>query len=410
MKVLMVLPGIGPALGGPPRAAIEMATALADRGVAVDIVTTNANGISRLDVPTETWIDRGSWRIRHFRCRGPTKYALSGALLAWLARNVSNYDVVHTIGIFSLPVTVASLLCRRRGIPYVMSLHGMLEPWALTHKAWKKRLYFPLFEKPALIRAGAIQVLTAAEAKAVAAMAIDTRVEIVPNGINPLEQAAAAGPERFLDAYPRLRGKKRILFLGRLDPVKGIDLLAPALARVRVQCPAAHLVVAGPDNVGYRTQAESFFFAEGCAEHVTFTGMLTGDLKDSALCAADAYVAPSRTEGFSVSILEAMAAGLPCVITRECNFPEAGAAGAAHVVELDARAIADALLTCLRDPQSAREMGSRARTLVERDYSWAHIAARMEELYFAVIESASVPGTRLLDNRRTSFQDASKTR
>ncbi|HZG39964.1 MAG TPA: glycosyltransferase, partial [Nodosilinea sp.] len=129
-----------------------------------------------------------------------------------------------------------------------------------------------------------------------------------------------------------------------------------------------------------------------CPDAVTFTGMLTGELKYSALAAVNLYVAPSYSEGFSMSVLEAMASGLPCVITTGCNFPDAARANAAKVVDIQADAIAKALIECLSDPLAAKTMGDRARHLVLNHYTWDRVAAQLIEVYTAILEKKSANG------------------
>jgi len=194
-------------------------------------------------------------------------------------------------------------------------------------------------------------------------------------------------PQLFYAAFPETRGRSLILFLGRIDPKKGLDLLARAFANVHVHYPNAHLVIAGPDNIGFSPTVEQWFVAANCRDRVTFTGMLTGELKQAALEASQVYVAPSYSEGLSLSVLEGMAVGLPCVITTGCNFPEAIVAQAAHVVDIEAEAIAAALIACLDNPPAARAMGDRARQFVLTHYTWDRIATQLIELYTAILSS-----------------------
>ncbi|HTL88172.1 MAG TPA: glycosyltransferase, partial [Leptolyngbya sp.] len=187
---------------------------------------------------------------------------------------------------------------------------------------------------------------------------------------------------------PALRGKTLILFLGRVDPKKGLDLLAPAFAQAYAQFPEAHLVIAGPDNTGFLPTARSYFEQAGCLEAVTFTGMLTGELKHAALAAAALYVAPSYSEGFSLSVLEGMASGLPCVFTTGCNFPEAAIANAAEVVEVDAIAISKAMQRQLADREAAIALGQRAQQFIFQHYTWDQIAAQLVQSYRNILDSS----------------------
>ena len=131
---------------------------------------------------------------------------------------------------------------------------------------------------------------------------------------------------------------------------------------------------------------KSYFSEVNCLDGVTFTGMLTGNLKYAALAAANIYVAPSYSEGFSVSVLEGMASGLPCVITTGCNFPEAEIEKAALVVEIDAKKITDALLWCLVNPEEAKQIGDRSRQFIFENYTWDKIAIKLEKIYSNILQ------------------------
>jgi glycosyltransferase involved in cell wall biosynthesis len=391
MNILIVIPSLGSIYGGPSKSVVELAQAIGNLGTNVDIVTTNANGSTTLDVPLHTWISEKSYRIRYFPYWNLFDYKFSLSLTEWLFRHVAEYDLVHTNAIFSYPVLPAYWACQWHKVPYIVTPHGMLEPWALSYKAGKKRFYYSLFEQPALERANAIQMLASSEAERIKSLKLKAPTAIVPNGIHRQDFETLPDSELFYQTCPETRNKQLILFLGRVDPKKGLDLLATAFAKVHSQFQDTHLIVAGPDNIGFLPTAQNYFTEAGCREAVTFTGMLTGSLKYSALAAATLYVAPSYSEGFSVSVLEAMASGLPCIITTGCNFPEAAAAQAAQVVNIDANEIALALMQCLSNSQQAKEMGQRARQLIFKNYTWDCIATKMIEVYSAIIKKAPLP-------------------
>jgi glycosyltransferase involved in cell wall biosynthesis len=391
MKILHVVPAIGSVYGGPSISVLSLANALGQIGIEVDIITTNVNGQQILDVPLDTWLQGEYCRIRHFPCWYLKDYKISTAMAGWLARHVQDYDVVNTHAIFSYSEFLAYRACQRHQVPYIIHPHGMLEDWALNYKSWKKTPYYHLIEKPALEKASAIRVLAQSEVNSLQRLNLGTRLDLIPNGIWQSDFRQMPDRREFDQAFPETAGKTLILFLGRIDPKKGLDLLAKAFGQVRQHFPNAHLVVAGPDNIGFRPEAESYFAETGCLEAVTFTGILTGSLKYAAFAAATMYVAPSYSEGFSMSVLEGMASGLPCVITTGCNFPEAAAANAAHVVAIDAKAIADAMIYCLRDPEAAQAMGQRARQLVLEQYSWEMIAHQMHTLYQKITQESRLP-------------------
>lgn len=378
MRVLCVSPYLSLVYGGTARVVQEIARSLGELDVQVDVITTNANGHETLDVPLDQWLENPTHRVRYFPCWHRYDLVLSTSLLSWLSRHVQDYDIVHTHTLFSPLLTLVHAICRKRQVPYAMTPHGMLEPWAMANKAWKKDFYFNWFEKPALQHASLIQAIALPEQKSLEALQLNQTV-LIPNGINPRNFQNLPSAQIFYQAFPSLQGKKLLLFLGRLDPKKGLDLLAPAFARALTEFPDLHLVIAGPDSVGFLPTVQQYFSASNCLDAVTFTGMLAGELKYSALQAAQVYIAPSYSEGFSISILEGMAAGLPCIITNTCNFE--AARQVAHIVPPNIDAITTALLNTLRSPQESAQMGFNARQFTLKNYTWPAIAQELVDTY-----------------------------
>lgn len=386
MNILLVAPYLALTYGGTSKSVRELATTIGNTGTNVDLVTTNANGKAKLDVPVNLWLSQETYRVRYFPCWNQEDFIISPALLSWLVRNLHRYDIVHTNTIFAPSISLTHWLCRLQNLPYIATPHGMLEPWALSYKTSKKRLYYHLIEKPLLTQAEAIQTLAHSEAKNLNALGYQQTI-VIPNGIHRQDFETLPSPEDFYQQFPETRHKTLILFLGRIDPKKGLDLLAPAFAQVRDRFWEAHLVVAGPDSIGFLPTVRTYFRKAGCLEAVTFTGMLGGSLKYAAFTAASIYVAPSYSEGFSMSILEGMASGLPCIFTTSCNFSEAAAANAAHVVDVNTNAIAEALMECFSQPREAQAMGDRAREFIFQNYTWDKMASRLIKVYTEIAQN-----------------------
>ena len=387
MKLLMVTPYLATTYGGTSKSVQELASSLGKLELSIDLVTTNANGTSTLDVPLQSWRASDTYRTRYFSCWHRRDFILSPALTKWLIIHLKGYDCVHTHTVFSPIISFTHWLCKLYKIPYIATPHGMLEPWALKYKAKKKRIYFDWIEKPGLQNASAVQVIATPEADHLQALGFNQTL-LVQNGLREKEYRVLPDAELFYQRFPNTRGKPIILFLGRIDPKKGLDLLAPAFATARLRFPESHLVVAGPDSIGFMSTAKKYFEEAGCLDAVTFTGMLTGEVKQAALTAASVYVAPSYSEGFSMSILEGMASGLPCVITSACNFPEAAAAKAAYVVDVDSQSIGSALLQCLNDTADAKALGDRAKTFILENYTWEQSAGKMIKAYESITKSS----------------------
>lgn len=383
MDILIVIPYFSFTYGGTTKSVKELAGELGKQGINLDVVTTNADGNQTLDVPIGEWLEQANYRIQYFSCWHKGDLIFSLSLINWLRQNLPSYDIVHTNTLFAPLVSVAHWLCRWQHIPYIVTPHGMLEPWALQYKSAKKQLYYRWIEKIALSQASAIQTLAPSESENIQKLGF-THSYVIPNGIHHYELANLAAPKLFYQAFPETQNKHLILFLGRIDPKKGLDLLAPAFGKIHQQFPDTHLVIAGPDHIGFLPTVQHYFEQANCREAVTFTGMLTGKLKSSALAAANIYIAPSYSEGFSMSILEGMAAGLPCIITKGCNFPEAEQAGVAKVVDMDSSAIALAMQECLSELEKAQEMGDRAREFILNHYTWDQVAAKLLKLYNSI--------------------------
>jgi glycosyltransferase involved in cell wall biosynthesis len=394
LKILLVVPALGPAHGGPSIVVPALAGALAREGLIVDIVTTDANGLARLDVPTHIWCEQKGYRVRYFRRLGRSEYKFSLSLLFWLIRHVCDYDVVHAALLFNFPILACATACRLRRVPLVLAARGVLEPWALSHKRWKKWPYYLLIEKPHVLRAAsAIHALTVNEARNIATLGLGRPIFVVPNGVDVDFDEDDTTAEEFFNAFPAARSKRLILFLHRIDPKKGLDLLAKSFASVHKQFPDTHLIAAGHDLIGFWPTAHAFFESMQCDGAVTYVGMLSGKMKRAAFATASLFVAPSYSEGLSISVLEAMAAGLPCVLTTGCNFPEAAAAGAALEIPIDPDALAAGISKLLGNPSEAQLMGQRARRFIQEGYTWTNVARKIASVYDAILSGAVIPNS-----------------
>ncbi len=298
---------------------------------------------------------------------------------------------VHIHGLWQASTSVAAGIAQTEGKPYLVSAHGMLETWALTNKRWKKRVYASLFERANLQSAACLHALTEAEANDYRRFGLTNPVTVIPNGVS-LPPVVSA--ENFFDRFPLLRGKRIVLFLGRIHFKKGLDILADAWARVGPLNPSAHLVLAGPDFEGTQAHITERLKNHGCLEQVTFTGMLSGALKWSALAAADFFVLPSYSEGLSVSVLEAMGMGLPVIVTEQCNLPEVAEKGCGWTIPPKADQL-EAVLTeaLLASSEHRIRQGENGRRLVADRYTWPVIGQQMGSVYEWLASGPSTGGS-----------------
>jgi glycosyltransferase involved in cell wall biosynthesis len=306
-------------------------------------------------------------------------------------RAVRGAQVVHFHGLWQGHTRLGARAARRANVPYLIAAHGMAEPWAMRHKALKKKVYTALVEGKNLRRASCLHALTRPEIGPLRALAPRTPVCLVPNGVDlsPFEDL----PTRAIleREYPELAGKFVLLFFGRLHAKKGLDLLAKAMGAIRGDHPEVHVLLAGVDGgalAPFLAAAE----AEGIADRVTAVGHVSGERARQVWASADAFILPSYSEGFSMAILEALACRLPCIVTTACHFPELAAVDGAIVVEPAAEAVTIGLRDLLdRSPVQRAEMAANGRALVEGRYTWDRQAARLAEVYEWVAGGGVVP-------------------
>jgi glycosyltransferase involved in cell wall biosynthesis len=286
---------------------------------------------------------------------------------------------MHIHGLWEQSTAMAARTARSLQVPYVLSAHGMLEPWALSNRKWKKIFYSALFERANVEGAACVHALTHAEAEDYRRFGCTRPVAVIPNGVSVPNDSS---PDLFISKFPALKGRKIILFLGRIHYKKGLDILIESWAELSKKSPEVHLVIAGPDFEETKSKLEARISELGLVQDVTFTGMLSGDLKWSAMAAAGCFVLPSYSEGLSVSILEAMAMGLPVVISDRCNLPEVGQAEAGWVIEPKQSELTTALADFIGNSRETnRKIGRKGSQLAARRYNWSIITQQFTELY-----------------------------
>ena len=367
---MQVLSDLHPKYGGISAAVPALASALATAGVSASI--------SAFGRPGEQYVppDLDAVHVHHWpSSRG--QWWAQPALQSTYRHSIRHADGVHIHGLWQQSSVVASRAALAQRKPYIVSAHGMLEPWALGQHRLRKQIYSLLTERRTLTNANCLHALTQAEALDYRRYAGPRPVAIIPNGVDVPENLS---PQPFLDAFPSLTGKRIILFLARLHIKKGIVLLVRAFLRMAAEHSDATLVIAGPDSDGMRAYLETL--TAGQPKSVLFTGMLDRQLKWSALAAAECFVLPSHSEGLSMGVLEAMAAGKPVLITLQCNMPQVPQHSAGWLVKVDVDELTEALRFVLgRTTQQNAETGAHGRALVQREYTWASVARRMSDVY-----------------------------
>lgn len=381
MKILHVVPTYLPArrYGGPIESVHGLARALAARGHEVHVATTNVDGAGVSDVPLDRPVELDGVQVRYFPSTRLRRLYYSPPMRRFLAESMGGWDLVHTHSVFLWPTTAAARIARAARKPYVVSPRGMLvEDLIRRRSTVAKRAWIALFERRNLGEAAAVHVTSAVERRDLEAAGMAARRYIeVPNGFDPPAERVGA-PRVEVGDVPETYA----LFLGRLSWKKGLEPLVQSLALA----PGVQLVVAGNDEEGARPRLEALAARAGVASRVRFTGYVEGARKRQLLEGAALLALPSLSENFGNVVLEAMAAGVPVVVTPQVGAADLVAnARAGLVVAGEPRALGEAIAAIAHNADSRARMGANARAAA-RELSWDRIAARMEEGYRAALE------------------------
>jgi glycosyltransferase involved in cell wall biosynthesis len=316
MKILHVISSVNPAGGGPAEGVKQLGTKLVNAGDQVEVVS--------LDSPDAPFLKHYALPVYPLG-PGTLHYAFSSRLVPWLRCNRSQYDAVVVNGIWQYHSFGTWRALGNSSTPYVLFTHGMLDPWFKKQyplKHLKKWMYWPWADYRVLRDAQAV-LFTSDEERALARTSfwMYRCNEVVVNyGAARPKGDPRLDLREFLNRYPALRGKKLALFMGRIHPKKGCDLAIEAFAKVLGAHPEWHLVIAGPDQVGWQKDLQDRAGQLGLALRLTWTGMVSGAMKWGALRAAEVFLLPSHQENFGIVVAEALAAALPTLISNKVNI------------------------------------------------------------------------------------------
>lgn len=332
--------------------------------------------------------------IRVQKGRGLKSFPISFRIIGDIS--ASNPDVIHCHGIWSYLSIVNIILRKRRGLPYVVSPRGMLDPWALRNSALKKKLVAFLFEDRHLKKAACIHALCESEYKSIRAYGLMNPVAIIPNGIDvPIENKEGA----MVNQHEGRR--KKLLFLGRIHPKKGLKELIFGWSNLNEKSKNSKqwdLLIAGWDEGDYQKALMQQVSDLGLQDSVVFVGPKFGNEKDQLLRSVDAFILPSFSEGLPMSILEAWAYGLPVIMSQFCNIPEGFELGAAMEADPNPDSIYEALLLLFSmSDVSLLKMGDNGKQLATEKFAWAKQAGKMIEVYQWILHEGPPPDCVRLD-------------
>jgi glycosyltransferase involved in cell wall biosynthesis len=331
MKILQTICSMNPSSGGPIEVIKQFEALLRARAYTTEIAS--------LDSPKAPFLLDLRFPVHALGGAGG-KYGYSGRWVSWLRDHARNYDAVVVHGLWTYNSFGTWRALRGGNTPYVVFTHGMLDPWFKRQyplKHLKKWLYWPWAEYRVL-RDASVVLFTCEEERRLARESFwlyRCNEAVAGLGIRAPAGDPSEQQEEFLGRFPHLRGKRLALFLSRIHPKKGCDLLLEAFADRFGEDPAWHLVMAGPDQVGWKAELEHRAVALGIADRITWAGMLSGAVKWGAYRAGEVFVLPSHSENFGIVVAEALACGLPVLISDKVNIWREIAAAGAGIVASD---------------------------------------------------------------------------
>jgi len=348
MRMLRVIGSLDPADGGPSEGLRLSSAALARLGCVTEVAT--------VDEPGSAFLAACDLKVHAFGGRS-RPWSFSPGLLRWLRAHAADYDVVIQHGVWNFTAFATSHALRGTPTPYFVFTHGMLDPWfreTYPIKHAVKQMLWLASEGPLLNNARAV-FFTSEEERRVSRNAFyPYRVteQVVAYGASSATGDAQAQRDAFLATLPALAGRRYLLFLSRLHPKKGCDLLISAFSKIAAEHPDLDLVMAGPDSVGWRRELEALAAATGVATRIHWAGLVRGDAKAGAFRGCEAFVLPSHQENFGVVVAEALSYGRPVLMTNKVNiWREVEEAGAGLIADDDQAGIDRLLRRFVGDSQ-----------------------------------------------------------
>ena len=388
MKLLRLIRSLNPEGGGPAEGIRQITSHLEALGVFTTVAS--------LDTPDDPWL-----RNQPFQAIGlgpvTSGYGYRRDLPASIRTLAHEHDVVIIEGLWQYHALATWRALRNTGIPYFVYTHGMLDPWfkrTYPLKHLKKWAYWPWADFRVLRDATAVLFTTEQEQLLARQSFWLYQANEVVVGYGTSAPPADGEQQRtaFLERFPHLRGQRMLLFLSRLHPKKGVDLLIEAYAAVASSDPALQLVIAGPDQVGLQAGLQQRAAKLGMADRITWPGMLSGELKWGAFRCAELFCLPSHQENFGIVVAEALACGLPVAIAEQVNIATDVAAARAGIVHADNFAGTTAALRqwLKMEPSAYTEMSVRGQRLFAERFDFASVARNLIPVLEDAVQSRSV--------------------
>ena len=385
MKVLHVIPSVSEKAGGPSQAIFPMCRALREQGIGVLLASTD-EGIDTKDHAADQAVNYNEVPTIFFPAQMGGSFKYSRPFSAWLAGNVSRFDVVHIHAVFNHACIAAASACRKSRVPYIVRPLGTLDPWSMNQKSFRKKVFWQAGIKKMLSEAAAIHYTTGAEQKAVeSTLGLDHGC-VVPLGIEVDLFDRTLAETKLTEHFPELAGRPYVLVLSRLHPKKGLEVLQDAFLSLMQEekFKQVRLVLAGEGKESYEQFLKSRIQGHCAAGSIVFPGWLAGERKDVALQNATLLALPSRQENFGVCVMESLACGVPVMVSPQVNLSQQiETAGAGWIAEIDETSLKAAMIEALSSATERAARGIAGQELA-KNFTWPIVASELNKLYQSV--------------------------
>ena len=373
--------------GGTSVVVSKLCEELSRIGVRIEIITTKSlPNVDKNLMPDSDLVITHMAYARHLTS---TNSLVSFDYKKILTESIANFrpHIIHDNGIWLSTNHTSSVIARQFKIPFIASPHGMLEPWAMSFRAWKKKLAWSLYQKRDLEIAALLVATSAQEAESIRKVGLRQPIAVIPNGIDL--------PEWKERTFPKER-MRTALFLSRVHPKKGLMNLVAAWGRVRPE--GWRMIIAGPDEGNHRANVELAVRRAGIDQEFQFIGPVEGQAKEKLYRDADLFILPTYSENFGVVVAEALAYGVPVITTKGAPWEGLLAHKCGWWIDIGVEPLAEAIRKATTMTNDERqEMGRRGRDYVAQNFSWPKIAEQMLSVYKWVLKEETKPDCVLMD-------------
>ncbi len=372
MKLIHTIPTINEEAGGPSYSVVRLCESEIAQGIDLSLAALDWAPITN---PPEF--------LKPFPLGiGPRKLGSSPAMRQWMQAKVAtgSIDLIHNHSLWMMPNVYPGAICRATDVPLVLSPRGTLSRWAMANGSLVKKVFWPLVQRPVLESATCFHATAYSEYEDIRRLGFRQPVAIIPNGVD-MPIAHQNEPE----------ANRTLLFLGRIHPKKGLEILLPAWKFLQEKFPDWQLKIIGPDNSGYQDKMQILSQNLGL-QRIEFCGPRYGQAKIQAYADADLFVLPTYSENFGMAVAESLAVGTPAVVTKGAPWAGLVQQSAGWWVDISVEALVAGLSAAMaKDRSELSCMGQNGKAWMATEYSWSEIGKRMFQTYEWVLHGGNRP-------------------